>query len=334
MFDVLARFHDENGACKLLEVLPDGVGSVGVVDCMPRLVPDGQTADYAVVQAARTSYGQGTKKVSEDRGLLRYLLRHHDTTPFEMVRIKFFVRMPIYVYRQFFRHRTNDQCEIEITTNDESARKYLSMNEYSARYSVVQDIAHLPELRVQSKDNKQGGEVRLADVNDALDRELTSSIHAGQVASYALYKDMIDKGVSREVARTVLPVSFTTEFYFTVDLWNLMHFLKLRCDTHAQKEIRVFANCMAWVVKCLFPVSYEAWMDYHFGAVTLSKAEMQIVQTLAEIGMRPNLLEEIKAAASGKLSDREAVELFKKLVGAHVIDPGDHYDDGSVDKTG
>jgi thymidylate synthase (FAD) len=278
MVDVLA----DASVPERLEVLPNDTGFVRLVDISPRVIPAGQTADYAIVQAARVSYGQGTKKVNEDRGLIRYLLRHRHTTPFEMVRFKFHLRMPIFVKRQFERHRTSDMAELEIISNDESARKFLSINEYSARYSVVPDIAFLPDpLRTQSVLNKQGSGGALP----AADSErLQSSIAAQQTAAYRLYQDLLDAGVARELARTVLPVSFITEFYVSMDLWNLMSFLRLRCDSHAQEEIRVFALAMAEYVRLTCPISYEAWKDYIVGATTFSALEMNIIKSLIESG--------------------------------------------------
>jgi thymidylate synthase (FAD) len=252
-------------------------GQLRLVDVMPRLVPDGQTADMAIVQAARVSYGEGTKKVSEDAGLIRYLLRHNHGTPFEMVRFKFHIRMPVYVYRQFFRHRTVDNCEIEIISTDENMRKYLSMNEYSARYSVVPDIYHVPDLRIQSETNKQGGEEPASAALNEAWRSLAKDTAEG---AYEGYKEMLALGASRELARTNLPISFVTEFYASVDLRNLMEFLTLRCDSHAQQEVRVFANEMAKIFKQVAPIAYGAWLDYKYGASTFSRAEIDFLRYL------------------------------------------------------
>jgi thymidylate synthase (FAD) len=237
-------------------------GFIRLVDVMPRLVPDGQTADSAIVQAARVSYGDGTKTVNEDRGLIRYLMRHAHTTPTEMVEFKFCCRMPIFVCRQWARHRMS------------------STNEVSARYSIVKDDFYLPEtknIRQQSKTNKQGGdqEVDLGTAENFLAylNELTEE-------TYAKYAAEIEKGVSREQARMMLPINLYTEFFWKIDLHNLLHFLALRCDSHAQWEIRVFADAILELIKPIVPWSIEAWNDYHpmRGAVKLTRLEIEALK--------------------------------------------------------
>lgn len=285
---------------------PDkAVGFVRMVDMMPVI-----GADSAIVQAARVSYGEGTKKVNEDRGLIRYLLRHQHTTPFEMVQFKFHIRMPIFVYRQWFRHRSSEQGEFEITSTDEAARKFISMNEYSARYSIVPDIFYLPkQLRGQSVTNKQGGEEPVDDKLNMLYRQ-----SMGQDASIArgLYEGLIKDGVSRELARLVLPVSYVTEFYMSINLWNLLHMLRLRCDSHAQLEIRHFANALAWHVKKYCPLAYEAWLDYMVNARTFSAKELELFPEDPEDGG-------ISHCYDG-FSERELAE-YKAKFSAKPIDP-------------
>ena len=200
-------------------------GFVALVDVMPRFVPEGKTGDSAIVQAARVSYGEGTKKVNEDRGLVRYLLRHRHTTPFEMIEFKFHVAMPIFVARQWIRHRT------------------ANVNEYSARYSIVPDRFYRPSIdnvRKQSTTNRQGGEESI-DVETA---ESFLELLEDSEKLYARYLELTEKGVARELARAALPVSVYTEWYWKCDLHNLFHFLSLRMDPHAQQEIRVFADAM------------------------------------------------------------------------------------------
>lgn len=236
-------------------------GFVKLVDAMPRLVP-GTTADFAIVQAARVSYGDGTKSVSEDRGLIRYLLRHTHTTPFEMVEFKFHCKMPIFVARQWIRHRT------------------ANVNEYSGRYSVMKDEFYIPDLdniRQQSKTNKQGGDQQMStmDAQGFLD-----VLNETCDKAYATYQEYIEKGVAREQSRMILPVNNYTEWYWKIDLHNLFHFLGLRCDKHAQMEIRVFADAMLKLIEPIVPVAVEAWNDYHDhrGAIKLTRLEIEALQ--------------------------------------------------------
>jgi thymidylate synthase (FAD) len=231
-------------------------GMMALVDVMPRIVPQGQTADSAIVQAARVSYGQGTKKVSEDRGLIRYLLRHRHTTPLEMVEFKFHVAMPIFIARQWIRHRT------------------ANVNEYSARYSVVPDRFYVPSIdnvRKQSMTNRQGGEEPV-DIGTA--EEFLRYLEMSQT-QYNEYQRLLDKGVSREMARIGLPVNVYTEWYWKCDLHNILHFLSLRMDDHAQQEIRDYAYAMFELVKKIVPIAAEAFMDYEFQGARLSRLELE-----------------------------------------------------------
>lgn len=244
-------------------------GFIALIDAMPRLVPEGQTADQAIVQAARVSYGQGTKQVSEDRGLVRYLLRHQHTTPFEMVEFKFHVCMPIFIARQWIRHRT------------------ANVNEYSARYSIVKDRFYTPTaeaIRKQSASNRQGGEETF-DIsgNDPAQVQTAEDFltYLKDVeALYPRYLKLTEQGVSRELARMGLPVNVYTEWYWKCDLHNILRFLALRIDAHAQLEIREYAQAMLALIEPIAPVTVEAWKDYQLGAIQLSRLEIEALKNL------------------------------------------------------
>ena len=230
--------------------------------------------DAAVVQAARVSYGKGTKQVSTDRGLIRYLLRHRHTTPFEMCEIKYHVKLPIFVARQWIRHRT------------------ANVNEYSARYSILDNEFYVPaveQLASQSAANRQGrGDVlegeeaaRVLDIlkSDAADAyahyiEMLNEDEAGTV------QDPARTGLARELARANLNLGFYTQWYWKIDLFNLMHFLSLRADDHAQYEIRVYAEAMIETLARWVPLVHEAFMDYRVGGVELSAAGLAVVKRL------------------------------------------------------
>ena len=247
------------GAARL-EVKIDAHGLVALVDVMPRLVPAGKTADAAIVQAARVSYGQGTKQVNEDRGLIRYLIRHRHTTPLEMVEFKFHHVMPIFVARQWIRHRT------------------ANVNEYSARYSVVKDRFYRPSadnVRRQSATNRQGGD---EPIDPMTAQEFLSWLDRIE-EDYEKYERFIEKGVAREIARIALPASVYTEWYWKIDLHNLMHFLSLRMDSHAQKEIRDYADAMFALIEPIVPVAAEAFIDYNLDAMRLTRLEIDAIRT-------------------------------------------------------
>jgi thymidylate synthase (FAD) len=213
--------------------------------------------DSAIVQAARVSYGAGTKSVSDDRALIRYLMRHKHTTPFEMVEFKFHIKAPIFVARQWLRHRT------------------ASVNELSARYSLVPNDFFLPEeLRKQSQSRGQGGEEPYGEGSDNLLRKQKASCDLAFLA----YEELIRKGVSRELARTHLPQGTFTEFYWKINLHNLFHFLALRIEDHAQKEIRDLAKQVYELIKPIVPFACEAFEDFRLGAVTLSRLEVEAIQ--------------------------------------------------------
>lgn len=237
-----------------LKVLDDGF--IRVVDYMG--------TDAAIVQAARVSYGMGTKKISEDRGLIRYLLRHRHTTPFEMCEIKFHVRVPMDCWRQWIRHRT------------------ANVNEYSTRYSVAIDAAqHTPAVgwRKQAADNRQGSAGMFdADTGADLSRKETELLSL----SRALYEERLVKGVAREQARKDLPLSTYTEAYWKCDLHNLLHFVALRMDRHAQEEIRAYALTLGeQIIKRWCPYTWEAFLDYRFNAESFSRIEMDLLRLIA-----------------------------------------------------
>lgn len=258
-------------------------GFVALIDAMPRLVPEGQTADSAIVQAARVSYGAGTKKIHEDRGLVRYLMRHRHTTPFEMIEFKFHVAMPMFIARQWIRHRT------------------ANVNEYSARYSVVPDRFYRPSVdnvRSQSKSNRQGGDAPI-DVGTA---EAFLAYLERTESHYAEYEQMLGKGVSRELARIGLPVSAYTQWYWKCDLHNIFHFLSLRMDPHAQQEIRDYANAMYALIKPIVPMACEAFEDYRLNAMHLTSLEIDAIRTgqpLATENKRENAEWDVKRARLG-----------------------------------
>lgn len=251
---------DVMGGSGRWEVKVHDHGLVALCDVMPRMAPAGKTADFAIVQAARVSYGQGTKQVNEDRGLIRYLARHHHTTPFEMVEFKFHHVMPIFVARQWIRHRT------------------ANVNEYSARYSVVKDRFYKPSMqsvRKQSALNHQGGEEL---IDEMTAREFCEYLDRAE-AVYADYEKLLEKGVSRELARIGLPVNAYTEWYWKCDLHNVMHFLSLRMDAHAQQEIRDYATAMFALIQPIAPIAAQAFLDYQLGAVHLSRLEAEAIRS-------------------------------------------------------
>ncbi len=235
-----------------------------------RLV-DSMGGDDAIVQAARVSYGQGTSKVSQDRGLIRYLMRHRHTTPFEMVEFKFHCKMPIFVARQWVRHRT------------------ANINEYSLRYSEARDEFYFPDpehIQFQSALNKQGrsGEVPLELKQKVLDyfKEISER-------SFTMYQELNEAGIARELARSLLPVNIYTEWYWKNDLHNLLHFIGLRSDSHAQYEIRVYSDAMAESVKAVAPFAWEAYQDYVVHGMRFSRIE----QNLLEKQLPPRVVDDI-----------------------------------------
>ena len=247
--------------------------------------------DNAIVQAARVSYGAGTKSLSSDRQLIRYLMRHRHTTPFEMCELKFHVKLPIFVARQWIRHRT------------------ANVNEISGRYSEMVDEFYVPELeqiRPQSLVNKQGRSESAFEATEA--QEIQAQLEQTQKELYTEYKDSLDKNLARELARINLPLSLYTEWYWKIDLHNLFHFLHLRLDAHAQYEIRVFAEAMAAITKELFPIAYEAFEDYRLHSIGFTGPEIKIVQQL--LSSKDYSVEQLVELG---LSKRESTEFVKKL---------------------
>lgn len=239
---------------KPFKVLDDGF--IRVIDYMG--------SDESIVQAARVSYGKGTKKIHEDRGLIRYLMRHHHSTPFEMCEIKFHVRVPMDCWRQWIRHRT------------------ANVNEYSTRYSVAIDSAQTTptnEWRLQATGNRQGS-AGFAD--EQTGKYLTEKETELLQLTRDIYEERLEKGVAREQARKDLPLSTYTEAYWKVDLHNLFHFLALRMDDHAQWEIRKFSEVMGEeIVSKWCPFAWEAFMDYRFNASSLTRLEMEVMTAIA-----------------------------------------------------
>jgi len=247
--------------------------------------------DQAIVQAARVSYGEGTKTVHEDRGLIRYLMRHQHTTPFEMVELKFHVKLPIFVARQWIRHRT------------------ANVNEYSGRYSIMKDEFYLPRhqaIHYQSLRNKQGR--RKDEVPEELRQRVLEILTASQQKLYGEYEQMLESDIARELARINLPLSLYTEWYWKIDLHNLFHFLQLRLDDHAQYEIRVYAEAMAEITKRVSPLAWEAFEDYALKSEKFSRLELKILsEQLSAESLTPDVL------VQKGLSKREAEEFLEKL---------------------
>lgn len=257
-----SEVQDSDAYMKVLDL-----GFVGLVDVMGD--------DSAIVQAARTSYGKGTKSVSEDRGLIRYLMKHHHTSVFEMVEFKFHIKLPIFVMRQHVRHRT------------------ANLNEYSGRYSVMTDEFYIPDLhrlQAQSSINKQGSEGQLEGAELEIVHDMIKTMSADSYKSYlALINDPqstdyweIDgrQGLSRELARIILPVNNYTECYWKIDLKNLLHYIRLRADHHAQWEIREFAKALALFVKQQCPIAFEAFEDYMEHSASLSRMDQVLLQDI------------------------------------------------------
>ena len=236
-------------------VLDDGF--VALVDCMGD--------DGAVVQAARVSYGEGTRKVSDDRQLIRYLMRHAHTTPFEMAEIKFVVRVPMDCWRQWIRHRT------------------ASVNEYSTRYSLAIDSMQTTagnEWRTQATNNRQGSAGLVTEEQGV---HLTQAETELQNAARQVYEARLSAGIAREQARKDLPLSTYTEAYWKIDLHNLFHFLALRMDSHAQLEIRRYAETIGHeIVAKLFPLCWEAFLDYRVEAMRLTRLDQGVIRRLTE----------------------------------------------------
>lgn len=240
---------------------------------------DNMGDDQAVVQAARVSYGEGTRKVSDDRGLIRYLMRHRHTTPFEMAELKFLVRVPMDTWRQWIRHRS------------------ASVNEYSTRYSLAIDATQRTppsEWRSQAATNRQGSGDPL---DEALGQELSAEETDFQNQARQVYERRIERGVAREQARKDLPLSTYTEAYWKIDLHNLLHFLSLRMDAHAQWEIRSYAQTIGHeIVQKLYPLVWEAFVNYRVEAMYLTQLDAGVIR---------RLMERLAAAGQSRAADED-----------------------------
>ena len=253
--------------------------------------------DEEVENSARISYGEGTRKVNQTRNLIRYLMRHKHTSPFEMCEVKFHLKLPIFIMRQLVRHRT------------------ANLNEYSGRYSVMSNEFYLPEgdyLAKQSTTNSQGrGEV--LEQQGLLQFEFNRIYDGASMA----YQVLLGEDLSREVARAVLPVANYTECIWKIDLHNFFHFVKLRSDSHAQREIRDYADAMYELVKPNFPLCCEAFEDYIQGATTFSKQEMGVIKELLEYADTKAALTGMSVKGAGvlesKLGKRESKEFLEKI---------------------
>ena len=226
--------------------------------------------DQRIVQSARVSYGEGTKSVSQDGALIDYLLRHQHTSPFEQVVMTFHVKMPIFVARQWVRHRTG------------------RMNEVSGRYSIMKDEFYVPaedKVAPQSKDNKQGRATEAFDKANA--EKIINQLEEGQKEAYENYSELIDSGLAREIARINLPLSLYTEFYWEMDLHNLFHFLKLRLDSHAQYEIRVYAEVILEMCRKVAPMATESFINHMNHGVNFSGEEMEALRAVMEGKQNP-----------------------------------------------
>ena len=255
--------------------------------------------DSAIVQSARVSYGKGTKQISNDKGLIKYLMRHRHSTPFEMCEIKFHIKLPIFIARQWIRHRT------------------ANVNEYSARYSILDKEFYIPSMEnvaAQSTINNQGrGEVLSSDEA----AEVISILKKDAEQTYANYETLLNEnpngesiddnkpGVARELARMNLTLNTYTQWYWKIDLNNLLHFLALRADAHAQYEIRVYADIMMDIVKKWVPISADAFEDYRIGGTEVSAKEINLLKKLLK-GEHASFEDE-------GISKREWSELQKKF---------------------
>jgi thymidylate synthase (FAD) len=291
-------------------------GFVRVVDTMG--------TDEAIVQAAQVSYGRGTKKGSDTRGLIRYLMRHWHSTPFEMCEIKLHVKLPVFVARQWIRHRT------------------ANVNEYSARYSILDREFYIPNtdaIQPQSTTNKQG---RAGELPEDVRLAMRETIRQQSEGAYQVYEELrtgwpwldaagqpydpehdepapyededagVENGMSRELARINLPLNIYTQWYWKVDLHNLFHLLRLRADPHAQMEIRVYAEAICKLVKEWCPIAYEAFEDYRLHAISLSRQEVELMKLLT--CRNPAAFRALVDEEDRGLSDREKRELIEKFL--------------------
>jgi thymidylate synthase (FAD) len=275
-------------------------GFVSLVDYMG--------TDECIERAARVSYGYGTRKASQTRGLIRYLRRHLHTTPSEMVELKFHCCMPMFIARQWIRHRA------------------ANVNEYSGRYSLMPMLFYTPsaeQLQTQSRQNNQGRSGN--PVSDASYAEALKRWNAIREGSRSAYEWMTGEDIARELARIDLPLSTYTQWYWKIDLHNLLHFLKLRVDTHAQWEIQEYGRVMAGMLKRVAPLSYEAFIDYDVCGARLSRMELDALRKLVAVEgdgvqARPGAALDASGLDALGLAKREARELLGKLASGEVPD--------------
>ena len=289
------------GAGSVRNIVIDGTRIPVLDDGFVRIV-DYMGSDSAIVQAARISYGEGTKQVHEDRGLIRYLMRHRHTTPFEMCEIKLHVRVPMDCWRQWIRHRT------------------ANVNEYSTRYSEAIDAAQQTEpdqWRTQAASNRQGSGDHL---EESAGERLSEREQELQQLARELYEERLTAGVAREQARKDLPLSTYTEAYWKIDLHNLLHFLALRMDAHAQYEIRAYAEIIGnEIVSKWCPIAWEAFVDYRLEARTLSRLDREIVRSLTSSNQEQVLKSAesfgwLEKGENGPKRNRERDECESKLL--------------------
>lgn len=298
MKDVISGLYTAD----IIEVKPEisclDHGYVKLVDCMPRLIPDEEeSADHAIAEAARCSYQRGTKTIADDKTLIRYLMRHNHTSPFEMVEFKFHCKLPIFVARQMIRTRT------------------ANVNELSGRYSEMPEEYYIPgELRVQSLTNTQGSEGSLSEAQTQSTKGL---MRLQSQDAFKFYYRLLEEEVAREQARIVLPLSTYTEWYWKIDLKNLLHFLALRCDSHAQEEIQVYGNAILDLIRPIVPWAIEAWEDYspYRGGMILTRYEVEAIRRLVEneLGNDKYWAEDLNIYVDSKLEQNEWKEKAKKL---------------------
>ena len=274
-------------------------GFVSLVDYMG--------TDECIERAARVSYGYGTRKQSQTRGLLRYLRRHQHTTPSEMVELKFHCCMPMFVARQWIRHRT------------------ANVNEYSGRYSLMPMLFYTPTAAVLQKQSRRNNQGRSGEpVGTEQYEEAMARFSEVRKASQRAYEWMTSEDIARELARIDLPLSTYTQWYWKIDLHNLLHFLTLRVDPHAQWEIQEFGRVMAGMLKRVAPLSYEAWIDYDVCGTAFSRMELDLLRSLVsveggDVVFRPGCLDRGALAGAG-LGPREIDELYEKLAPRAVPD--------------
>lgn len=279
-----------------MQLLPEGA-----IQCLDhgfvRLV-DHMGNDARIVQTARVSYGEGTKTVREDKALIAYLIENAHTSPLEQVVFTFHIKMPIFVARQHIRHRT--------------AR----LNEISGRYSEMKEECYLPttaRIRKQSTSNKQGSSIDVVDDATFIQAEMDQT----QKSIFAEYQEYLEKDVAKEIARINLPLSTYTEMYWQMDLHNLMHYLRLRIDAHAQEEIRVYAQAMLELIRPIVPMAIEAYEEHVLGAVKFSKTEMEFLRGVIEGYLGEFEMDVFDAGMDHyenlKNSPRRQAELKKKL---------------------